>query len=93
MPLLFKIMKTIDERHFINCPAPICNCDPNLDYKNEVVWCAGEDICKHKPYQKFQEQQVKLNKLFRKGKIEDSSFSAKQLEGLKIPKTRKKRVK
>jgi len=86
-------MKEENKRHLKNCSAPICNCDPNTNYKDEVVWCPGEEICKHKPYQKFQEQQVVINKLFRKGKIEDGTFSANQLEAVKIGKTGKITIK
>lgn len=80
-------MKEKKERHFKNCSAPICCCDPNKDYKDEVVWCPGEDICRWKPYQKFQEQQAIINKLFRKGKIEDGSFPAHHLEKVRFTKS------
>ena len=78
------------QQHFINCSAPICSCDTNPDYKDEVVWCPGETICRFKPYQKFQEQQVKINELFRLSKFEDGTFSANHLERIRFPKPKKK---
>jgi hypothetical protein len=80
-------MKTRRQRHLDNCSAPICACDPNPNYKEEVVWCPGEGICKWKPYQKFQLTQIKINDLYRKGKVQDGTYSAQHLEALKISKT------
>jgi len=73
-------MKTQEQKHYENCSAPICVCDTNKAYKDEVVWYPGEPICKWKPYTKIQENQIIINDLFRKGKIEDGVFSANQLE-------------
>ena len=81
------------KRHYENCSAPICSCDENPNYKNEVVWCPSEQICKYQPYQEFQKKQIILNKLFREGKIEDGTFSANHLEALKISKTGKISIK
>ena len=74
-------------KHFKNCSAPICSCDPNKDYKDEVVWYPGELICTFKPYQKFQEQQIKINELFRRKKVEWGCFSANHLEKIKFTKS------
>ena len=83
-----------ENQHFKNCSAPICNCDPNTNYKDEVVWCPGESVCKNKPYKKFQEQQILINDLVRKKKFKaEGSFSANQLEAYKISKTGKFRSK
>jgi len=79
------------QRHLNNCKAPICRCDWNPNYKEEVVWCPGEEVCKLKPYQKFQEVQIKINKLYRLGRIDDGTYSANHLERLNINKITKKK--
>jgi hypothetical protein len=75
-----------ENRHLLNCSAPICSKDTNPNYKKEVVWVVGEPICKSQPYELFQEQQVKLNALYRKNKIKELSFTASELEKLKFSK-------
>jgi len=82
-------MNTKKQNHFNNCSAPICACDTNPSYKEDVIWCPGEQVCKWKPYQKFQEQQIIINKWFRKGKVEDGTYSAQHLEKLTITKNGK----
>lgn len=69
-------------RHELNCSAPICVKDSNLNYKNEVVWYPGEAICKVRPYCKFQNKQIKLNKQLKKGILKNpySSYIVKDLE-------------
>lgn len=72
--------------HNLNCPAPICNCDPNPNYKDEVVWYPGEIICKKAPYQKFQKKQTEINKYVKKGKFKnlDVPYTAYDLENRSI---------
>lgn len=53
------------KKHVDNCSAPICALDFNMNFKNEVVWIPTEPVCRHKPYEKFQLQQLKINDLVR----------------------------
>lgn len=71
-----------ENRHYLNCEAPICNDDPNTNYKNEVIWYPGERTCKRGPYKKFQKVQVEINKLVKKEKFKDVDkwYTAKMLE-------------
>lgn len=70
------------ERHYLRCEAPICNDDPNLNYKMKVIWYAGEKICLRGPYKKFQKKQREINKLVAKGKFKnvDVPYTAHDLE-------------
>ena len=70
-------------KHLDNCSAPICSCDTNPNYKDEVIWYPGEQVCKHQPYELFQERQIELNALFRQGKCKPERFyTARDLENL-----------
>jgi len=51
-----------DYKHNLICNAPICAGDPNSDFKKDVLWYAGEEICQRTPYEKFQKKQVAINK-------------------------------
>jgi hypothetical protein len=63
------------------CSAPICALDPNPNFKKEVVWVPGETICTNKPYQKFQEKQIRINELWRRKKYKKvEGLTAEQLE-------------
>lgn len=61
------------DSHWENCPAPICNEEkayrnmPN--WKSEVVWYAGEPICKRgrTPWNKKQEY---VNRVLEKGELQ-----------------------
>lgn len=68
--------------HHLLCEAPICQGDPNCNYKKEVVWIPGEIVCKRSPYQKFQKKQIEINKLVKKGKFKniDKPYAAEDLE-------------
>lgn len=74
-------MQTINKHHLF-CEAPICQDDPNPNYKEEVIWCPGEPVCKKVPYQKFQQVQIKINKCLKKGKFKnvDKTYTAHDLE-------------
>lgn len=68
-------------KHYLICPAAICNGDPNPNYKNEVKWVPGEIICQRKPLEKYQIIQKRINESFKKGGFQDSEgFTASQLE-------------
>ena len=69
-------------KHNLICEAPICRLDPNPNYKNEVIWYAGEKICMKAPYEKFQIKQLEINKEVAKGKFKhvDVSYTAHELE-------------
>ena len=68
--------------HNLVCEAPICCADSNKSYKNEVVWFAGEAICKKVPYQKFQMVQKEINKSYKKGRFKkvDQAYTAHDIE-------------
>ena len=77
-------------KHNENCSAPICSCDPNPNYKKEVLWTPGESVCRQQPYQEFQKKQLIINRLVSKGKYAlDKFFTAIDLENLVIKKRRK----
>jgi len=67
-------MKT---NHFKNCSAPLCS---QTDC-SEVVWYAGEDICRCRPLTKLQTRQIRINKLFKKGRFQDKCWLGKELAG------------
>ena len=70
------------EPHHLRCEAPICQGDPNPNYKDEVIWHPGEKVCMKKPYEKFQRKQLDINKWVKKGKFKniDVAYTAKDLE-------------
>ncbi len=72
----------MENTHYLNCNAPICQSDPNINFKNEVNWYPGEGVCTKGPYQKFQKVQIGINKCFKKGKFKniDNPFTANYLE-------------
>ena len=72
--------------HHLICEAPICNGDPNPNYKDEVIWWPGEIFCKRKPYEKFQEKQLEINKLVKSGKFKnvDTPYTARDLEEMTV---------
>ncbi len=73
----------MSEKHYLVCNAPICQDDLNPNYKDEVLWYAGEKICKKFPYTEFQNKQIEINKLVAKGKWKknlDIPYTANDLE-------------
>lgn len=70
------------DKHYLRCEAPICQGDPNLNYKHEVLWYPGELVCKRKPYEKFQIKQLEINRLTKKGRFKnvDKHYTADDLE-------------
>jgi len=64
------------------CNAPICQDDPNPNYKYEVIWYPGEKVCKKFPYEKFQKVQIEVNKSVAIGKFKnlDIPYTAYDLE-------------
>ena len=72
-------MKT---NHWELCEAPICANDFNKEYKTEVIWYAGEEVCQKKPYQLFQKRQSKINRWNEKGLFRNPQyyFTANDLE-------------
>ena len=72
--------------HNLNCNAPICAGDPNPNYKKEVVWYAGEEVCEMKSYTKFQKKQVVINKEMKSGHFRhtEEAFNAFDLENRSI---------
>lgn len=69
-------------KHSENCKVPICVKDSNPNYKSEVIWYAGEDICKVRPYNKFQKKQIEINKKLKKGLLKnpDIAYTVEDLE-------------
>jgi hypothetical protein len=68
--------------HYLHCEAPICQGDPNPNYRNEVIWRPGELVCQKRPYQKFQQKQVDINKWVAKGMFKnmDEAYTAGDLQ-------------
>lgn len=62
------------------CDAPICVTDPN--YKNNTwSWFPDETICHASPQGHLQKVQKKIQKLFKKGKVDNKFyFTSKMLE-------------
>lgn len=78
-----KEIRKKEQEHFINCSAPICSCDPNPNYKDEVIWIPGEQVCRHQPYKLFQERQIEINDWARKGQFDiNRYFTVYDLENL-----------
>lgn len=69
-------------KHIDICDAPICVDDINKNYKDEVVWYAGEKVCTQTPHTKFQKKQLDINKWVAKGKFKntDTAYTAHELE-------------
>jgi hypothetical protein len=66
-------------KHELQCEAPIC-----VDnYTNDLVWYAGEEICKKSSNLKWHIMQKRINKYLAKGnhlKIEDTPLDVPLLE-------------
>ena len=74
-------------RHLENCPAPICCCDSNPDYKKVVVWYPSEPVCRYENEEIFPKIQARINELVRRGKWKNTvGFTAAELEKIKLPK-------
>ena len=71
----------MNDVHYLVCSAPICQDDPNPNYKNEVIWRPGEKVCKKTPYEEFQ-----INELVRKSKFKnmDHAYTASELENRSV---------
>lgn len=68
--------------HYINCSAPICACDTNPNFKNEVIWYPGELVCRDSSA-RFVRIQAQINRLLSKGKFDQNHpYTAKELEEL-----------
>ncbi len=76
----------MQNKHYLFCNAPICKDDPNPDYKNEVIWIPGENICGQKLYEKFQRKQVQINREIRLGIFRnlDEAYTSNDLENRSI---------
>ncbi|MDO8659600.1 MAG: hypothetical protein Q7K54_03275 [Candidatus Parcubacteria bacterium] len=72
----------MENKHYLICNAPICQDDPNPNYKDEVIWRPGEKVCLKGPYQAFQKKQIEINKLVAVGKFKnmDIPYTAYDLE-------------
>lgn len=68
--------------HEMICNAPICAGDTNPDYRKNVIWYAGEEVCQKSPYTKFQRKQLDINKCVKLGKFKnlEVAFTALDLE-------------
>ena len=68
--------------HHLRCESPICNGDPNPNYKHEVLWYPGELVCKRGPFEPFQLQQLLINKEVKRGRFKnmDKAYTASELE-------------
>ncbi len=73
-------------KHYLFCDAPVCAGDPNLNYKNEVLWYPSEKVCGQKPYERFQQKQLQINKETENGTFKnlDESYGANELENRSI---------
>ncbi|MEK7089140.1 MAG: hypothetical protein AAB913_03360 [Patescibacteria group bacterium] len=72
----------MSDAHYLVCNAPICQDDPNPNYKDEVIWRPGSKVCLKGPYQAFQKKQLAINEEIEKGtfKNTDESYTANELE-------------
>ncbi len=68
--------------HNENCNAPICADDSRENWKHDVQWYAGEEVCQKNPKQKFQRVQVEVNKSVKSGHFKnlDIPYTAHELE-------------
>jgi len=68
--------------HRLNCNAAICQDDVIPDYKNEVPWYPGEEVCTKEPYTEFQRKQSVINREVKKGTFRklDEPYTAFELE-------------
>lgn len=73
-------------KHQKVCNASICNCDQNKNYKKEVVWYPGEEVCQKTPYTKFQKKQLEINRDVKSGHFKhlDRCYTAHELETTSI---------
>ena len=71
----------MSNKHHLICLAPICSCDPNVEYPKQVLWLPGEEVCRKGPFKPFQLQQILINKSVKKGtwKNMDKSYAAEEL--------------
>ena len=69
-------------RHLQDCNAPICMDDKNPDFKTEVLWRPGEEVCKKIPWGKIQKKQIDINKWVKKGVFKNLNlgYTAHDLE-------------
>lgn len=69
-------------QHNQNCNAPICAGDKTENWKHNVVWYAGEEVCQKVPFTKFQKKQIDINKWVKKGMFKniDVPYTAHELE-------------
>lgn len=69
-------------KHYLECEAPICKESIEPDFKNEVIWYAGEKICQKTPYDKFQKKQLAINKDVASGHFKklEEPYTAHDLE-------------
>jgi hypothetical protein len=65
-------MKT---KHLQDCSAPVCM--DSLD--NNIVWWAGEEVCLRRPYSELQKRQIRINKEFEKGRLQDKCWTVGEL--------------
>ncbi len=69
-------------KHHNNCSAPICQDDDNAEYKRNVLWYAGEEVCQKKPFLEYQRKQKEINREVKKGKFKNllKAYTADYLE-------------
>lgn len=72
----------MEYKHYENCNAPICQDDPNPNWRDETIWYAGEKVCTKEPFAKFQKKQLAINKEVAKGTFRntDEPYTAIDLE-------------
>lgn len=70
-------------RHYLICEAPVCR-----DYDTiHLLWYCDEPVCLQRPYTKWQKTQLKIQKLYKKGKVNpDRYFSAERLQRIRVVK-------
>ena len=71
-------------KHWDTCDAPICQDSMESDFKENVIWYPGEEVCYKKPYKLFQKVQVKIIALIKDCSEEEiekmGCFTASMLE-------------
>lgn len=66
----------------------MCEGDPTPDWKHWVTWFPEEPICVKKPRSKIQKTQMKIQRLFNKGKLSlkgiNSFYTGEDLERIRL---------
>lgn len=58
-------------KHYLLCQAPICaderNYEDTPNWKDDLIWYPGEDVCGKTPFTRWQKRQSKINRMVAAG--------------------------